>query len=187
MLEAKLESFGIPVSSKWGRDAAKSLDNLAEEIDLGEAKLILLREIEVVRVRVQYQTKEGILHELREEGQVLHGGTGDRTRVRNTSFAIWEKLHFLKAESPEAGLLRALREELGITGAVDLQSEGESVFIEEPLDYPGLPTKIRAWDFLVKLRPEQFVAEGYTEITPRAKTKFSWVLAQTKPRVVTPE
>ena len=172
---------------EWGKGAAKSLDNLAEELDLGEARLSILREIEVVRVRVQYQTSAGILFELRESGQELQGGTGDRNRVRDTPFAIWEKLNLRKAETPEAGLLRALREELGITGAVDLQSQGESVFIEDPLDYPGLPTKIRAWDFLVKLKPEQFVAEGYTEITLRAKTKFGWVLAQTMPRAGTPE
>lgn len=170
-----LEDFSIPLH-KFGTGCHKTLDDLADEILRGETRLEvdlqsgrLIRVGAVVRLDVLYLPADAPPLKLYEAGQCFNDG---RTRHRPTEFAVWEKLK--GGEDPDSCLLRALTEELKLTGPVTAIPGAISEVLRDPEDYPAIRSKFRAFDFEVHLSPDQFCPAGYKEIQPDKTTTFLW-------------
>jgi hypothetical protein len=92
--EQLLRRYNMPLD-QWGKGEAKTLDNLLEEIENGEAVLIedeageLVREISVVWMTVFYSDESGNRYRLIEEKQVFDDG---RERTRDLSISVGEKM-----------------------------------------------------------------------------------------------
>lgn len=167
-LAGYLNSFGIKTGS-WGRGSAKTVGHLAEEIEEGETVLFeengeLTRQIQVAGVNVFYQNRR-----LYEDRQEFSDG---RIRKRTLAYSLSEK--FKTHESPEDAAKRALREELGIDGKIDIKEIGKNIETEDSLSYPGLKTRYIIYGFETLLSPEQFSADGYVERGKDKKNYFLW-------------
>ncbi len=168
-----IKQFGIDTGS-WGLGASKSISDLLREIADGEARLIehqgrLVREIEVVRIAVLFNDPiQGELL-LLEDRQEMQDG---RIRRRPTPWAIWEKRH--KDEPLPELVERALHEELGLLNCAEIRATGEMLNQEAPMDYPGIPTIVKCFDFSMRLSSEQYNPAGYQESQPDKITVFHW-------------
>ncbi len=177
-IAAKLIYHGID-TSKWGKDKAKSVDDLVREIEAGDCILTttesggLLRVVRVARANVYY-FGESVPLRLVESKQVFRDEDGnERERVRNSPTSIAEKIK--QDETPQDGILRCLREELGVDFDKGvLESPEVSEVIEYSPSYPGLLCHFSYSDFECELSEEQFDPIGYVEVQPDKVTFFEW-------------
>ncbi len=109
-LRSRLLSLGVHLEL-WGKDEAKSVEHLVEELNAGECVLDgKVRTIRPVVLDVWY-----LRMQLRETFQIF---SDLRVRVRELKFgSVGEKLRI--GEGAKAGAWRALREELGVKNRHD--------------------------------------------------------------------
>ena len=171
-LEAILLQHDISFQ-KWGTGKAKTVDDLLEEINSGEAEVKsregkLLRTTKVVSITVTYWDGNNDLI-LVEDRQVFSDG---RERKRVLDASLGEKM-FVN-EVPEEAARRALKEELCIID-VEVVSIGTKFRGPEmSLSYPGLETLYELVQFSAKLPTSLFRPEGYMEDDGKKKTYFVW-------------
>lgn len=133
-----LEHGGVD-TSKWGTGSAKTLTHLQNEIESGEATLVigeageLLRRFIVGVVDVYYEFPDGEKYRLTEDRQVFRDG---RERRRGLSTAVSEKMK--PGENPTSAIIRGIREELGVSGEINLVKSGIDEQTVSSLSYPGL-------------------------------------------------
>jgi hypothetical protein len=170
-----LNDFSIPLD-KFGTGRHKSLEDLSDEIQKGETRLEvdhssgrLIRVGAVVRLDVLYLPAYSTPLKLYEAEQRFIDG---RCRQRPTEFAVWEKLR--ADEDPDFGMLRALREELKLTGTIHALPGKQTQIMRDPDDYPMIASRFRAFDFVVHLSSEQFLPHGYQETQRDKTTTFRW-------------
>lgn len=167
-----LAGFGIPVDI-WGQGVSKTIGHLLQEVNDGETVLTqrgreLLRQVGFAAVSVIHRNG-GEVYELFEDRQEFRDG---RVRRRDTGSSVSEKIQ--PGESPKDAAERALREELGITGRVNLKSGNKSEEIKESPSYPGLKTQYLRFDFQLELSDDQFSPDGYVEQQQDKTTYFVW-------------
>ena len=172
---AYLESEGIE-TDLFGKDEAKSLEDLFSEVQRGVAILSkesgeLLRVMRTVVIFVFYLNSEnGERFFLKEVKQVFKDG---RERKRDFKWSVSEKLEIGEEESE--GAIRALKEELGVTDKVRLISLGTNDKRMNSDSYPGLTTIYKNNYYKVFLPRESFKQEGYIEKGKILTTYFEWV------------
>jgi hypothetical protein len=172
-------------TSLWGTGPHKNFRSLIDELEKSEARLDiyegrLYRFASVVRVDVRYASPaDGKSLQLFEAEQRFSNG---RCRIRGSDFAVWEKLKV--GEAPELALNRALHEELGIKGAVQIIPGESNTIHRPPLDFPGIPCRLTTHDFTVCIRNDQYNAAGYEERQADKTTLFRWRLAASPPVTV---
>lgn len=166
---------------KWGTGGAKTVDHLLKEILDGETVLEvepsgeLIRKLAIATIDVHYvDDASGKRFQLKESKQIFKDG---QQRVRNLKMSLAEKL---KAnESPnEEMVARALQEELGISGDLQITPGETSEEMVESPSYPGLMTKTRIYRFSIKLNPDQYNPDGYSEHQIDKETYFVWKLLE---------
>jgi hypothetical protein len=173
-LRAFLLAHDIPLHL-WGRGEAKTLEHLTKELSEGEAALRyetgrLQRVARGAIVDVLYQDRSRLLR-LRETRQVFADG---RERIRkDLSTGIGEKLKL--DETPLAGALRALQEELGIDEPLTYLELPERTKGPLPsVSYPGLYTLYVMYPFEVFLPRRLYRPEGYIERQEDKSNYFEW-------------
>lgn len=167
-----LAGFEIPVNL-WGQGAAKTIGHLLQEVIDGETVLTqkgreLLRQVGFSAVNVTYRNGREV-YELVEDRQVFRDG---RVRRRDTGSSVSEKIQL--GEKPKDAAERALREELGITGRVNISDGSKSEEIKESPSYPGLRTQYLRFGFQAELSGNQFSPDGYVEEQQDKTTYFVW-------------
>lgn len=172
-LRALLEQHGIPVSD-WGRGNAKTLKHLMKEIAAGETRLAvedgrLVRLTGVVDVDIFYKGPDGRILHLREDRQEFRDG---RTRRRDQKFSLLEKV--MPGEEVIVAAERAVREELGLKGEVNLEYLGSDDPLIESPSYPGLASKYHIDYCRVFISNDQHRPEGYKEEQQDKTTFFVW-------------
>lgn len=167
-----LTQHRVPVEI-WGKGGAKTIQHLQAEVDAGETTLVadnetLLRQVGVAFIDVFYTRGEQKL-KLKEEKQVFRDG---RTRPRQLEGSVAEKLS--RGEQPIEAARRALREELKISDAFDIQGKGSKTELKDSPSYPGLLTKFEKHYFETELNDHQYKPEGYIENQDDKTTYFTW-------------
>ncbi len=167
-LRSRLLSLGVHLEL-WGKDEAKSVEHLVEELNAGECVLDgKVRTIRPVVLDVWY-----LRMQLRETFQIF---SDLRVRVRELKFgSVGEKLRI--GEGAKAGAWRALREELGVKNRHDTYIDplpGDE-WEELSSSYPGLVTRNIQSRFLVRLSKTYYNPEGYVERQKDKSTHFHWV------------
>ena len=168
-----LQSYGISCSS-WGKHGTKSVGDLYHEIESGEARLLasgktLLREVRVVNIDVLADDSNGRLCRLCETRQVFEDGS---ERTRNTGTSVAEKV--LGAESLESAARRGLRQEIGLTDAVELRALAPVERIRHSDSYPHLQSKYSIYPGFVRLNAEQRDSIVLEERQESKTTYFAW-------------
>lgn len=171
-LVSLLEKYKIDVSL-FGKNKAKSLDDLLVEIRQGETVLVekneqLFRELSVARVNVFAKTKEDLRIQLIEDYQILNNG---QIRRRKKKTSVSEKLK--KGESPLSAMRRGLLEELGIRRFKFISKPSFDTEIVQSPSYPGVLSKYIFHDFAVILADDEYRG-GYIEKTKNITTFFRW-------------
>jgi len=170
-LEELLKCFQIPIVH-YGSGKAKKVEDLLNEIIVGDCKLIIskadiYREVLVIRAWINYK---GLI--LKEYKQVFSDGS---IRERDY-FHISEKIQI--GEKFEDALKRAVAQELKITSQLNYETRGalDTEVVDSP-SYPGLQSKYIFSDWVVFLTDEQYREEGYVEEEKNTglKTYFEWV------------
>lgn len=174
MLVEKLHTAGVDLST-WGYGATKTVEQLFQEIEGGEAELVtasdgrLVRKTAVANIEVQYTDAAKKRWRLIERKQVFADGS-ERERGLGTSVA--EKLK-VGENVPEAAV-RGLQEELGFSEMVALSGTGVELKEADSPSYPGLRAQYEIHAFTAELSPEQYKPEGYIEAQPDKSTYFEW-------------
>jgi len=171
-LKNRLEQAGIS-TAEWGKGEAKTLRHLAKELQEGDCSLVedgstLIRTVIVGGADVFHETSDAT-YRLVEEKQVFTDG---RQRKRDLGHAVSEKMK--PGENPAEAMARGLREELGISGELQLHYEGESSKTITSPSYPGLTSRYVNHRFTVFLGTDQFKPEGYIEVQYDKTTYFTW-------------
>jgi hypothetical protein len=172
-LSQHLREHGID-TREWGSGPYKGFEHLLNEILSGETQLGVVDEkvhriCSVLRIDVRYRAGENPELQLFEAEQIFTDG---RRRERPTPYAVCEKLK--QNEDLDEAVSRAVQEELQIEGAVNSSYLLKEVFVEHPLDFPGLPSLLTAIDYQVHLTTQQFSAQGYEEKQADKTTYFRW-------------
>jgi hypothetical protein len=161
----------------WGQGSSKSFGHLLDELLGNESQFTLIndrlyRVCRALRIDVRCLV-DGRPLQLFEAEQRFSDG---RLRIRDSDFAVWEKLKL--NEDPEAGIHRAIREELGLD--VDNQFlliPGPTSQVHRPAtDFPTLPNIVTSYDFTVCIPAKLFKRE-YVEEQADKTTTFKWRLA----------
>ena len=175
-LVAMLTENGID-AELYGTGVAKTIDHLLREINCGETTLDvanskLVRRVRVMQIEVYSETDDGHsirIWKLRETKQVFKDG---RVRVRKLGFSVAEKM--LPNEEPKDAVLRALKEELGVTEIISLRPiTTEIPEVKESSSYPGLYTHFERYNTSVLIKHNN---DGFIEEQPDKTTYFEWVL-----------
>lgn len=174
-LELLLLEHEVPVG-RWGKGAAKAVQDLLCELRQGESRLEvdtenqLLRRVSVVGIDVLFPDHDRGTLRLVEEEQVFENG---RRRVRNLRTSLGEKQ--LPGEAPREAAARALEEELGLPGTdLGLRQTGSEVVKSPSESYPGLQSERHLTYFECVLPPSLYFADGYEERQVGKTTSFSW-------------
>jgi hypothetical protein len=168
-----LELYDIPLD-KWGRNSAKTVNHLLNEINDNESTLEvkdnnLIRRVEFIGVKIFY-TENDITYQLKEEKQVFKDG---RTRVRNISSSVSEKK--MKSEDPINAVIRGVKEELNIViNRNKVITDFTKIHEDESLSYPGLFSIRKGYYYIYHFNKEQFNSEGYIENQSDKSTYFKW-------------
>jgi len=169
-----LKKFNVPLE-KYGTEGYKTVSHLLNEIKEGETVLTekndkLHRYVEFIGARVIYKDKNGDNWRLYETKQVFKDG---RTRVRsNMPYSMAEK--FKSGEDTRDGIIRGMKEELGIDITKDQFVFFNKVEIENNEDYPGIISHHIGHEFLVILNDDQFNPDGYIERQVDKNVYFGW-------------
>jgi len=181
-LAETLKMHGIDVLA-WGKGKAKTVEQLYNEIAVGETQLIegadqaLFREVIVAKGEVTYLDAAGVTHRLIEQKQVFTDG---RKRTRELDTAISEKMKF--GENPDESIIRGVEEELGISGPITATSDVVREQLEDSPSYPGLQTRYRLHYYRIVLDSSQYRLDGYVEKQPDKSTFFTWQRSEPKER-----
>jgi nicotinamide mononucleotide (NMN) deamidase PncC len=175
-LQQHLESRGIDVKT-WGSHGAKDVEDLFQELRLGESTLIehngaLVRATTASKIRIISHDPVGGTFQLFEDRQVFKDGA---VRRRPTAWAVWEKC--TAAENPYDAALRGLKEELKLANQ-QLTSQGAETILEPAMDYPSLPTLITNHSYTLSI-PHGDRAPSYIEEQEKKSTYFTWRLVST--------
>lgn len=176
-VKGMLTKHAIPFHT-WGKGEAKTVEHLIKEVEDGECTLIedaegrLLRKLETIVLWVWYtnqQTKER--HLLKEAKQVFIDG---RERIRNfpDSNSLAEKVK--PGEDIDKGVIRALREELGVQEDIRMTNKGDKTYEKISMSYPGLSSQYIVHQYTVDISSKDFQPEGYKEEQPDKTTYFAW-------------
>ena len=177
-----MQRKGIDTST-WQESAGnKSLGHLATEILQGDAILEnettdeeLRRVTHVVNLYVYAIVADQKL-QLVEDKQVFVGG---KERKRGMKFLSEKKA---VTEPLDSACRRALQEEIHVEAATDIERLEEDIVEKDSPSFPGLVSKYIVYKARTTLAPEQYRAEGYTEIQSDKTTYFVWqpVLEETE-------
>lgn len=159
---------------RWGKDGAKSLLDLHEEITAHLSRLVeedgqLVREITEVQVRITHKSL-ALTRTVRR--------TAKRAPpVRPPPLASMKK-KVMRALDPRICAIRALKEEFGVPShytdkGLILLSYAENE-LEEPTTYPGLPTRRRILTFAYEMPDLYFKRKGYVVKTPKKVVTYRW-------------
>lgn len=175
-LRKLLDSYQISYAN-WGLEGTKRLEDLLAEVAEGEAILEdrngkLTRVVDGVAVNV-YAEIDGAHYRLREDRQVfVCDGTVKR---RNLSTSLGEKIK--RDETHTQAIIRALREELGVTVGEAGVVIGDSMReVEASRVYPGIVSDRGLTMAAVILPRDQVRREGYVEHQPQKDNFFVWQL-----------
>lgn len=180
-LQQQLESAGVDISG-WGTGQAKTVEHLLAEIEAGETVLVtgqdgkLVRKVIVSAAEVYYQDSHNGRLRLKEAKQIFNDG---RQRIRDSEGSVAEKVKM--KENPRQAIVRGIKEELGLTGEINLSAIGVYEHTQESPSYPGLLSQYIVHKFKVGLNPEQFNPDGYTEEQNDMTTYFVWERAEQSP------
>lgn len=171
-LKKLLSEYGVKYHL-WGTGESKTLQNLLDEINSGEATLVvsgnkLLWVTVCAGVLVTY--REYTLIEDRQEFV-----RGDVRRRKSYGMSINEKLK--PCENHATGAIRAIREELGIelTPIDILTYRGPQEIGPAPSQsYPGLLSRFTRYEYLWEMPQGFYKPEGYTEVQSDKTTYFLW-------------
>jgi hypothetical protein len=174
-LELLLVEHQTPVS-RWGYDAAKTIDDLLGELRSGESRLHLdgcgrlLRAVAVVGVDILFVDPHQGKLRLVETKQTFRSG---RQRTRNLRTSLGEKQ--LPGETPRAASSRAIEEELGLSAVgLDVREVGAEVNESFSTSYPGLRSVRHLTYFECVLPPWLYEMNGYVERQADKTTNFAW-------------
>lgn len=150
--------------SKW---TMKTIDDIIEEVLVGETQLVQINNIYHRKVVVGFCEITNRGKRLMEQSQTWHNG---QVRYRNQPVA--GKLRFTM--NPQAEMLREIEEELGIPSSkIKLvfshmtENQGDSPY------FPGVPGLWEEHHFIWCM-PDEMVQENYTEDDGRKVTVFGW-------------
>lgn len=176
-----LENAGFPLE-KWGDGPTKTYEDLWQEIADGESVLIhpesfeeldeygeVVRQTNVLGIDI-FAEVQGERYQLREDRQVFKDGRGERRRDLITSIA--EKIK--QDEDRASAVLRAVDEELGVSGVLNLKKGEEIELWKITHTYPSLASKLNIFKYSVTLADEDFRPEGYMEDQPAKQIFFVW-------------
>jgi hypothetical protein len=167
-----LKKFNVPVEL-YGTGGFKTVNHLFNEIKEGETVLTekdgkLIREVNFVGARIIYK-KEGSWIHLYEEKQIFKDG---RVRRRNLPYSMAEK--FKLGEEPKKVLIRGMKEEIDLNITNDQFNYFNKLRFEDNSDYPGITSFHTGYEFLVVLKDNQYVEEGYIERQSDKDVYFKW-------------
>lgn len=172
-IQKLLEEHHVPFE-EWGKGSAKTLDHLVKEVQQGESELAvssvtLIRRVRIAWIHV-YCEVNGKTYRLKEEVQIFTGG---RERRRILPGSIGEKLQ--TGEQADSNLVqRALAEELGVQKTLSIRKLYAKDNREDSPSFPGLTMEAVNYFFEVKISPEEFKPEGYSEVQSDKVTFFVW-------------
>lgn len=166
--------------SLWGKEGpTKSVARLYGEIRDGEAGLVLFKG---VLTRVVWRSQAMIFY-TDEDGNILFLAEGPQifatgfVREHDRLISMSEKVRRLRRESYKAGLVRGIREELGIKR---VNPDSLALIREDrtrkasSTSYPGLAVRSRAHVYLWKMHAKHFKSDGYVEVAREKTTTCSW-------------
>lgn len=171
-----LAQYGIDVSL-WGKGDAKTVKDLYQELQSGEADLVLLsgRKSELFRrtivalINIFYKDTNGGLWVLKESKQVFNDG---RQRVRDLRASLSEKVQ--SQENVVDAACRGIHEELDIV--IDpqrLEFKGTQLEIKESQSYPNLLTCYVMEEFGLTLTSDEYKPK-YEENDGKKITIWEW-------------
>ena len=169
-----LDAHTIPHKT-WGvGESLKTADVLLEEIRNGESQLAisnvgLVRLVRLASIDVFYQDEEGWLKHLIESKVTAEDG---RTRERGYARSLSEKLHF--NESPESGLARGLKEELGIETGFKILSKIPRIEMHQSKSFTGLITAAEIHPAIAVIKDDEYRPEGYVAKDGLRTLHFIW-------------
>lgn len=174
-----LKTHGID-TSLWGKEGpTKTVSRLYGEIRDGEAGLAVFKG----RLTRYVWRSQAMIFYMDEDENILFLAEGPQTfatgfvREHDRLISMSEKVRRLKRESYKAGLVRGIREELGIKrvnpNSLSLIREDRTRKVSST-SYPGLPVRSRAHIFLHKMSAKHFKPDGYTEVAREKTTTCSW-------------
>jgi len=171
-LSGLLRATGYDVS-QWGVGPTKTVESLWTEIANGESELVevggaLMRRTYALGVDIVAEV-DGTRYKLREDRQVFRNGS-ERRRTLPTS--IGEKAR--PDEDMEAGVRRAIAEELGIHEYVRLTDNGSATLVRYSQTYGGMPTEMHMRYAEVEIVSADFRPEGYVEEQAEKSIYFVW-------------
>jgi len=173
-LVSYLKEFDVP-TELYGTEGYKTVAHLLAEIKEGETILKeengeLHRYVEFIGARIVYKDKDGSFLRLYETKQVFKDG---RSRVRESMpYSMAEK--FKSGEDTKKGIIRGLKEELGIDVTEDQFVFYNKVNINEDSDYPGIKSHHIGHEYLVILNDTQYNPDGYIERQSDKDVHFGW-------------
>lgn len=178
-LERILKAHAVD-TSLWGIEGpTKSVARLYGEIRDGEAGLAVFKGL---LTRFVWRSQAMIFH-TDEEGNVLFLAEGPQTfatgfvREHDRLISMSEKVRRLQNESYKAGLVRGIREELGVRGVNPhalLLIREDRTRKASSTSYPGLAVRSRAHVFLYEMPSKHFKSDGYVEVAREKTTTCSW-------------
>jgi hypothetical protein len=162
-----LSDKGVPLDL-FGSGNAKTVDQLYEEIQSGETKLlydegVLIRYFRGVVVHVY----SGV-YKLHEDRQEFKDG---RIRRRNFDF-LGEKM--VNGEAPVDAALRCIKEEIGIDVSNLEYQRRELKPHADSMSYPGIITIGDLYHFNVTLESSDFNLDGYIEYQDAKTNYYVW-------------
>lgn len=171
-----LQRFGID-PTQFGKGQAKTLKNLADEINAGESRLVIedgkvFREVEALALDV-FIEHEGQVLKLIEEQQVFTDG---RTRVRaNLPSSLGEKITL--GSDPAESIPRALDEELGVARFEQMEPLWSQAQEVNTGTFPGITTRSNLHRAPIKLDSSEF-KPTYVENQAEKSVHFKWLTRQ---------
>jgi len=170
-LESLLMKYNIPLE-KWGTQGFKTVDHLFGELQEHECILSdvngeLHRNVDFVGAKIIYK-KDGVNYRLCEDRAVFKDG---RIRIRPIEHSMAEKLH--DGESHSDGLIRGLKEELGMEIDKSQIAFYNKEKFEDNTDYPGIHSFHNGYSYMVTINDSQFKKE-YIEHQSDKDIYFKW-------------
>ena len=155
--------------NQFGQGEAKTFQELEAEIAAGESEIFWeddrpVRVVHIVCIQVLSPHGETLM----EDRQEFADGRVRRRGLEGVS----EKLH--PGETPLNGVRRALAEELGIQGAVTIESLEQTIEEKESPSYPSLLSRYHKHRFRVVLSLDLY-QDFYIEEQASKKTFFQWL------------
>ena len=187
-LRSLLGDFGIDTTRWWSPQPGKGIEGLLDELENGEARLMLdgsqlVREVYSVFTEVFYMDEKGVTWVLVEDEILWYGELEEKIKSEDSrretlgvSFA--EKARFFKQEPLNRAAQRGAKEELGLSIALDRIHSWKlpPEMYQGQGPYRGLGQRFQRYPFFILLTAEEFKPEGYVEHNKdlRRKTFFRW-------------